>query len=112
MAPDQIGGCYNESTMPPGSSGSDNYVLCCVDSARGTGRHCLRFDYSVPYFLSVDVKRRPADWYRRYDCVRGVQSVINVTIVANGAGSDAFGTKFTDHHCRQRGSPVLGAEYV
>ena len=40
--------CYNPKTKPP-QDGAENYVLCCMESKRGTGKHCLRYDYNAKY---------------------------------------------------------------
>eukprot|EP01080_Neovahlkampfia_damariscottae_P005638 gene5638-9454_t len=44
----KIGGCYNSTTNPP-TDGAENFVLCCLETKRGTGQHCLRYDYNSCY---------------------------------------------------------------
>ncbi|KAJ5071048.1 hypothetical protein M0811_02030 [Anaeramoeba ignava] len=41
-----IGSCSEISNQPPTENGDEKYVLCCLDSPRGYGKHCLQYDYN------------------------------------------------------------------
>jgi hypothetical protein len=41
-------GCRDPSKTPP-KDGEENFILCCLESRRGQGNHCLRYNYTEKY---------------------------------------------------------------
>jgi hypothetical protein len=41
-------GCRDPTTNPP-IDGEENFILCCLESRRGEGNHCLRYNYTQRY---------------------------------------------------------------